>query len=256
MPSAKPLTGTCIAITRPAGQGATFARRARTLGGRAFTLPGSSLRGIDDDATRARLAAALASDVAIFTSPAAVRFARALQPLATRAAVLAPGTGTRAALARAGLPAAITPNAENSEGLLALPLLAAVRGKRIGIIGAAGGRGMLQRELAACGATLIEAHVYARHAPHLTRRHFEALLRARRTALYVPLSSSEALANLLAVLPDPARAALLAGSAVASSARIAAAARDAGFARVVQAASAHVGDCIDCIVADRAKRRT
>ena len=256
MSSAQPLSGTRIAITRPAGQGAAFARRVRALGGSAFTLPGSSLQGSVDDATRTQLATALACDVAIFTSPVAVRFARALRPLAPRATALAPGAGTRRALLRAGVRAE-TPREENSEGLLALPALKRVRGRRIGLVGAAGGRGLLQRELAARGAIIVEAHVYQRRAARLTRRHVEALLlRARRAPLYVPLSSSEALANLLAALPAPACATLRAGTAVASSARIATAARGAGFARVLQAASAHAGDLIDRIVADRASQRT
>jgi len=42
---------------------------------------------------------------------------------------------------------------------------------------------------------------------------------------------------------------LLHGTAVASSARIAAAAREAGFARVLRAESAHATDMLDAIIA-------
>ena len=64
-----------------------------------------------------------------------------------------------------------------------------------------------------------------------------ALLGNTRKPLYVLVSSAEALTNILAALPEDARHALRAGSAIASSARLATAARKAGFARVLRAAS-------------------
>ncbi|HKT41735.1 MAG TPA: uroporphyrinogen-III synthase, partial [Rhodanobacteraceae bacterium] len=99
----RPLKGTRIAITRPVGTGAAWARRVRALGGTPLLLPGSSLRAASDArAARAALRMALACDVAIFTSPAAVKFALRLDALRSRATPLAPGAGTRAALRRAG----------------------------------------------------------------------------------------------------------------------------------------------------------
>ena len=62
------------------------------------------------------------------------------------------------------------------------------------------------------------------------------------------LSSAEALANIVANLPDDALRALLHGTAVASSARLVAAARKAGFARVSPAGSAPAGDMLDAII--------
>jgi len=97
---------------------------------------------------------------------------------------------------------------------------------------------LLDRELAARGAMVVRAHVYQRLPARLDRRHAEALQRNTRKPLYVLLSSAEALANILAALPEDARHALCAGSAVVSSARLATAAREAGFARVLRAASA------------------
>lgn len=238
-PSTKlPLRGMCIAITQPVGAGRAFARRVRALGGTPLSLPGSRLlAAIDPKRARADLRAALATDIVIFTSPAAVRFARALAPLRTRARVLAPGSGTLRALQRAGIAHAIAPAREDSEGLLALPQLAAVRRLRIAIIGAPGGRGLLAAELAARGAHVSHAHVYQRVPARLDRRHVAALLHTPNAPLCMLLSSSEALANILATLPASARAHLLEGVAVASSARLAAAARTAGFGRIVCAAS-------------------
>jgi uroporphyrinogen-III synthase len=78
-------------------------------------------------------------------------------------------------------------------------------------------------------------------------------LSRNRAPLYVPLSSSEALRNLLTALPGNAKRALLGGTAIASSARLLQAARAAGFARVLRAESAHDGDLVAAIVAAHAR---
>lgn len=249
----KPLAGARVAITRPVGAGRALRARVRALGGTALPLPGSSLRALDDEpAARASLREALHRDVVMFTSPAAVRFAARLLPLSTRAAVIVPGAGTAATLRRvAGLGATIPPRAD-SEGMLKLPALQRVRGKRVGIVGAPGGRGLLESTLQERGARIVFAHVYQRVPARLGRRHATALSR-NRAPLYVPLSSSEALRNLLATLPEQARCALLAGTAIASSARLLRAARAAGFARVLRAESAHDADLVATIVAAHAR---
>jgi uroporphyrinogen-III synthase len=253
MAASQPLKGIRVAITRPAGTGAAWADRVRALGGTPLLLPGSSLRAAPDArAARMAMRDALACDVVVFTSPAAVRFARRLGGLRTAATVLAPGTGTQAALRRAGLRRAIAPAREDSEGILTLPALREVRGRRIGIVGAAGGRGLLDRELAARGGRVIHAHVYQRVPARLDRRHADALRRDARAPLYVPLSSAEALANIMAGLPDNALHILLRGTAVASSARLAAAARKAGFARVLRGQSARLQALLEAVVESRA----
>jgi uroporphyrinogen-III synthase len=142
----RPFSGIRVAITRPAGTGAAWARRVRELGGTPLLLPGASLRPASGTLVACRtLRAALACDVAIFTSPAAVRFAQRLGLPGTRAHILAPGAGTLRALARAGFAHAEAPAREDSEGILELPVLQHIGGRRIGIIGAAGGRGLLDR---------------------------------------------------------------------------------------------------------------
>lgn len=248
-----PLRGMRIAITQPVGAGRAVARRVRSIGGAPLSLPGSRLRAAaDPKAARADLRAAFTADIVIFTSPAAVRFAHALAPLRTRACVLAPGAGSVRALHRAGITQASAPSREDSEGLLALPQLAAVRGLRIAIVGAPGGRGLLAAELAARGARVMHAHVYRRTPARLDRRHAEALLHNATAPLYVLLSSSEALTNILAALPPAARARFTHGIAIASSARLAAAATQAGFAQVVRAASAHADAMLTAVVQYRA----
>lgn len=249
--SRQPLAGARVAITRPVGAGGALRARVRALGGGTLSLPGSSLRA-SNDVRPARLREALACDVLIFTSPAAVRFAARLLPLRTRAAMITPGAGTAAALRRvADLEAAIPARAD-SEGMLALPELQHVNGKRVGIVGAPGGRGLLDGTLRERGARVVNAHVYRRMPARLDRRHIGALLRAR-TALYVPLSSSEALRNLLVALPAEAKPALLAGTAIASSERLLNAAREAGFERALRADSASDADLIAAILIAHAR---
>lgn len=251
-PGPLPLAGVHVAITRPAGTGAALARLLRARGAQPLLLPGSSLRAAADAATaRAALTAALGADFAIFTSPAAVRFARALRDIHGRARILAPGSGTARALQRHGRLDVLTPDRENSEGLLAMAALHDVRNKRIGIVGAEGGRGLLERELASRGATVVHAYVYVRRAARLDHRHATALAATRDQPLYVLLSSAEALHNLLAGLPADACHLFLAASAIASSERLAGAASEAGFKRVLHAASAHAGDLLAAVIADR-----
>ncbi|MGH8211824.1 MAG: uroporphyrinogen-III synthase, partial [Rhodanobacteraceae bacterium] len=201
----------------------------------------------------ATLREVLRSDFLVFTSPAAVRFAAKLSSVPARARVIAPGAGTAAALSRVGLDEVSIPERADSEGVLALPELRRVRGKRVGIVGAPGGRGLLQRELAARGARVVVAHVYRRVPARLDRRHLESLLRGRGP-LYVPLSSVEALRNLMQILPGAARGKLLAGTAIASSARLQRVARNAGFARALRAESAHQGDLIAAIMMAHGRR--
>ncbi|WP_426661434.1 uroporphyrinogen-III synthase [Rhodanobacter aciditrophus] len=241
--SGKPLRGRVVVITRPAGTAAALARRVRGDGGVPQLLPGLSLRGAADAAAmRTQLRAALAGDLLVFASPAAVRFAAALAPLRTGATVLAVGRGTAQALRRHGVSAQV-PSRQDSEGLLQLPAATALRGKRVALIGAPGGRGVLRDQLAARGARLCELQVYRRVPPRLDRRHVAAVLALPRSAR-VLLSSAEALQNLANLLPAPALARLRAAVAVVSSARLAQAARAAGFTRIVQAESALAADLL------------
>jgi uroporphyrinogen-III synthase len=243
-PQQTALRGRVLVVTRPVGTAAALSRRVRALGGTALSLPGLALRGADDAAARrVQLRAALGDELVIFTSPAAVRHAAALARLRTRATVLAVGQGTARALRRHGVKAPLCPDQQDSEGLLAHPLLQSLRHRRVALVGAPGGRGTLRRELAARGAHLREVQVYRRVPPRLDRRHVTALQSLPRSAR-VLLSSQEALHNLCSLLPPPALARLCAATAVVSSDRLATAAGAAGFRRIVQAASALAEDML------------
>jgi uroporphyrinogen-III synthase len=165
-----------------------------------------------------------------------------LLPLRSGACALAVGQGTAAALRRHGI-VAQAPARQDSEGLLDLPVLHAVQGRGVALIGAAAGRDLLPSQLRARGACLREVWVYRRTPPHLDRRHVDALMRLPADAR-VLLSSAQALAHLQEALPAPAWQRLRNAVAVVSSGRLADAARMAGFARRQLAASAAPGDLL------------
>lgn len=237
------LQGRTVVITRPAGTAAALARQVRLRGGVPLLLPGLALRAVDDpEATRRALCEALDAELLLFTSPAAVRFAARLTALRTRADVFAVGQGTARALRRYGLHAQAPSKRQDSEGVLALPALTQLHSRRVALVGAAGGRGVLREQLAARGATLQEVHVYRRVAPRQDQRRVDALLHLPASAC-VLLSSAEALQHLQQ-LPAPAWQRLCAAIAVVSSERLADAARKAGFTRIVQASSALSADLL------------
>lgn len=231
--------------------GRALARQVRAAGGVPLLLPGLALHGrADVDVARDELSAALRDDILIFTSPTAVRCAAALAPLNTAAVVLAVGQSSARALRRHGGVTPLVPRRQDSEGLLGLPELGDLRDRRVALIGAPGGRGVLRQQLQARGAQLRQLHVYERVAPHLNQRHFDAVLKLPASAL-VLLSSAEALHHLTELLPPAARRGFCATTAVVSSERMALAARAAGFRHVVQAASALSADLLRAAVAVR-----
>ena len=238
------LHGRSVVITRPSGTAAALARRVRALGGVPILLPGMRLCRVDDEgAARDELRAALGDELVIFTSPAAVRHAAMLAPLRTAAIVLAVGQGTARALRRQGVDTVLAPDRQDSEGLLGHATLQAIDGRRVALIGAPGGRGLLRTQLAARGAGLREVHVYRRAPPRLDRRHINPMQTLPRAAL-VLWSSVEALTCLKERLPPSAWARLSAATAVVSSERLAVAASAAGFRRIVQATSALSADLL------------
>jgi uroporphyrinogen-III synthase len=222
-----------------------MSRRVRKLGGIPVSVPGLSLRATEDaSAVDADLRRALEGDVLIFTSPAAVRFAADVLPLATRATVIAVGRGTARALRTAKLADVRFPEtSQDSEGVLGLPELADVHGRRVALVGAPGGRGVLRTQLVARGAVLDEIHVYHRVAPRLDRRHIDPLLKLTRRSA-VLLSSAEALDHLHRALIAPAWRRLVQAVAVVSSERLRDVAVQVGFQRVVVAASAMPADLL------------
>ncbi|WP_425612160.1 uroporphyrinogen-III synthase [Xanthomonas indica] len=220
---------------RPQGEHAPLRRAAARCGGRVLALSPWRLRPRTDPATRAALAAALAAPRIIVSSPAAVRAAAALQPLAARPGQcwLAVGAGTARALRQHGIAEVATPARMDSDGLLALPELAAPD-VPVGLVTAPGGRGLIAAHLQARGTPLLRADVYVREPVPLRPADLARLRAAPPGVLAV--SSGEALHQLLAQLPEELAQAWRMRPVVVASARLAALAGDLGFTEVVQAA--------------------
>jgi len=236
-------TGCYVISLRPRGEHAALRRAAARRGLRVLALSPWRLVPLDDVATRKALRTALEADVVVFTSPAAVRAARALRTLRARRgqAWCAVGSGTAAALHRAGVADVEVPAHMDSEGLLALPALSDVAGVCIGLVTAPGGRDTLAPALQRRGADVRRADVYRRE-PLAPTPQAIAALRVLDAPAWLALSSGEALTHVLASLPADAAAVLRRARVVAASERLATLARAAGFAHVVRAAGPRPAD--------------
>lgn len=228
-----------VVCLRERRQQPAVARLIRAWGARPLALPGLKLTALP---AQAALDAALRTpaDIAVFTSPAAVAFAHRLRPdLAARITLAAAvGAGTALALRQAGFVVVIQPGAaaeQTSEGLLGCAELATGHGRRLLLISAPGGRGLLEPELSARGFAVQRIDVYQRGPARLDARHQRAL-DAAALPLGLLLSSAEALDNVLTQLPATSVAHLRQARVAASSERLLAHAQAMGFAEVRRAA--------------------
>lgn len=241
-----PLAGCYVISLRPVGAHAALRRAAAAQGAHVLALSPLRIETQDDAGTRRALRAALAADIVIATSPAAVRAASTLHSLRMRRGQTwcAVGAGTAAALRRAGIDEVVAPSRMDSEGMLALDALRDVRGRGIGLLTAPGGRGLIEPALRKRGAKIARAEVYRRvgiaPAPAAL-----AKLRALPATFWLALSSGEALQHALALLPADLAVKLRGANVAAASERLAQAAREAGFrGRIALAASARPRDLV------------
>lgn len=221
---------------RPRGGHDGMRRAAARQGGHLLALSPWEIQLRGDDSALQALDAALDCAAVLFTSPAAVRAAARLRPLRPRPGQhwLAVGAGGAAALRRAGIGQVLAPARMDSEGVLALPALAAPAS--VGLVTAPGGRGVIAPTLAARGAQVVRADVYQRQPLPPAARALGAL-RALQGPACVAVSSGEALELVLDTWPADAGEALRRCSVAAASARLAALARERGFARARSADS-------------------
>jgi uroporphyrinogen-III synthase len=239
---AGPLAGCGILVTRPARQAAGIATRIAALGGTPIVFPAIVILPPADPAPLARAQASLASyDVAIFVSANAAEYGVA-DPTRWPASLpaVAPGPGTAEALAAVGIGPARIPEASfDSAGMLALPELAAVRGKRIVIFRGEGGREELGEALRARGAAVDFVPCYRRARPESGAAGLHQAFREGRVDA-VTITSSEGLDNLWALGDDAMRDAWRGCPTFVPHARIADHARKLGLA-VVETAGSDAG---------------
>ncbi|WP_408003473.1 uroporphyrinogen-III synthase [Pseudothauera nasutitermitis] len=235
-----PLAGRRIAVTRPEEQAGALCEAIAARGGTALRFPVMAIEGLADPAALHAVADRLDEfDLAFFVSPNAVR--HALGAILARRAwpsgviVSTVGKGSERTLAEYGFQQVIAPDSGfDSEAVLALPAFAeqAVRGRAVLVLRGDGGRDLLGDTLRARGARVEYVTCYRRVLPKVDADTLRsAAVRGELDA--ISLTSSEGVRNLLDLLGGALPAALAGVPAFASHPRIADAACEAGFARVI-----------------------
>jgi uroporphyrinogen-III synthase len=225
------LSGLGIVVTRPARQAAGFAQRLAALGATPIVFPAIVILPPEDRGVLDRAHAELERyDFAFFVSANAAEYGA--PPAASWPAHLtafAPGPGTAEALASVGVPRIRIPETTfDSEGLLALPELASVRGKRAIVFRGDGGREQLGDTLVSRGASVDYVCCYRRTKPASGAGGLVEAMREQR-AHAVTITSSEGLDNLWEAVGDEGRGQLAAIPVFAPHPRIAARARALGL---------------------------
>ncbi|MGL6614071.1 uroporphyrinogen-III synthase [Aeromonas caviae] len=225
-------------VVRPAAQANQLVQMLRQLGHAPLccplleTRPGCDLPHLGDMLREA--------DLVIAVSMHAVHFAHhfLLQTGQTWPHIdyFAVGQASADAFAEAGIQA-LCPADPRSEGLLALPALQGVSGRRVLILRGNDGRDLIARTLASRGALVHYCATYERHYPDLDgdalTRHWQA---AGLDSLLI--TSGELLQRLLALVPGPQHPWLYDRLLVVPSPRVAEMAKGAGFTRIVIAQGA------------------
>lgn len=204
---ARPLAGAGIVVTRPARQAAGLVEQLAALGARPLVVPAIVILPPSDRSALDRAHATLDTyDIAVFVSGNAAEYgapARGAWPARVRA--FAPGPGTAAALVAVGVTDVQVPTTTfDSEGLLALPALADVRGRRVVIFRGDGGREALGDALRERGAQVDYVTCYRRAAPESGIGGLADALREGRVHAFT-ITSSEGLDNLWALFDAAAR---------------------------------------------------
>ena len=234
----KPLAGKSIVVTRPAHQAQAFARLIRDAGGRPILFPAIEIRGIDDPRPFLRIVDRLdAFDLAVFVSPNAVEWALGLisarREFPPRLRVAAVGGGSARVLERFGITNVTVPEGRSdTEALVELPELAAMRGKRVVIFRGAGGRELLGATLRERGAEVEYAECYRRGKPVLDAAPLLKIW-ARRGVDAVTATSSEGLGNFAEMIGAEGRARLTETPLFVPHPRIAEAASALAVRRVI-----------------------
>jgi uroporphyrinogen-III synthase len=226
-----PLDGTVVVVTRPERQAAPFLRMLRESGAETVAFPTLLIEPLAlDPATRASLEPDTFHWV-VYTSTNAVEQGLAQLPRPRRARLAAVGPATARALEAHGHTVHATPaTTHDSEGLLAHPELADVRGRRVLILRGVGGREFLCQTLTNRGADVVVAEVYRRVVATPDADALESLERACvRGCAVVAVTSVEVLEALLALAPEPRHATVRDANLLAPGKRVAAAARERGW---------------------------
>ena len=233
MPEPCDLAGRGVLVTRPKDQATALCRLIEVAGGRPISFPTIDIEpAADMEAARRLLDEPV--DLLFFASRNAVDYALPLCPgahLPAEPRLAAIGKATAEALAAAGRAPDLIPEGRyDSETLLTHPKLQDLRGQRVLIVRGEGGRPLLGETLRARGAEVRFAEVYRRALPAVDPARLVADWDAQ--VQLVTATSGEILDNLLQLLGEAGRGALLATPLVVVSERTRQEAQHLGFARV------------------------
>ncbi len=178
-------------------------------------------------------------DVVIFVSVNAIHYGLPILREAGQSEAplsMAVGRRTAAALYSAGL-SATAPEREDSEGLLALPQLQVMTGRRVVIVKGQGGRELIADTLRERGAEVMELSCYRRHYLPLTAAAVATDIAPRVPVVWVA-SSAGMVEHLGAQLAQSGSPELKAQPLVVPSARVGLQAAQWGWSHVLTAADA------------------
>ena len=196
------LGGLSVLVTRPEEQAAALCEAIQAAHGRPLRFPALEILGPPDKkAVRAQLADLGKVDLLIFVSANAVRYAFPQMPdnIPLNLQVAAVGSATAKVLDEYGLEPTLLPqDSMDSEGLLALPQLQDVAGRRILIVRGNGGRETLRETLEQRGATVEYVEVYRRRIPQ--RNPANLIANWAQMVEVVTVSSAQILDNLFTLL--------------------------------------------------------
>jgi uroporphyrinogen-III synthase len=234
------LGGISVLVTRPERQADGLCEAIAAAHGRPVRFPTLEILGPADTlGVRSRLATIAGDDILVFVSVNAVHYAFPLLPdqLPLDLAVAAVGSATGEALGECGLEPTLVPERMDSEGLLALPGLQAVAGRRVLLVCGNGGRDLIEQTLAERGARVERVEVYRRQRPERLAAARNLVAGWDRLVDVVTASSNAILDNLFEMV-GPAGAELVrATPLVVISERMAAFAHTRGCRHVLVAES-------------------
>ena len=247
-PLNQPLAGVRVVVTRPAKQAAIFAQRLALIGGEAIVCPAMIIAPPANPAPfRAALAQLAAYDYALFVSANAAEAVLSESvdwPPALKAIAVGPTTAD--ALILGGVPDVLVPPARyDSEGVLLLPELQRVEGKRIVLFRGEApdgttGRELMRATLLARGARVDGVTCYRRAKPTFDVAGLLEQWRAGRVDAVI-VTSAEVLDNFVGLIGDAGRRLLDATPVFVPHPRIAEHARGQGLCDVVTTAPTDAG---------------
>ena len=249
MISAVNLHGTGVLITRPRHQSENLRRRIEQDGGIAEVVPAIEIVKYGDLQRLQKLSTQLNNyDIAIFISANAVamglKWLKELDiPWPTNVLVGAIGQSTADALNNNGIGVKLIPKKYDSEGLLSLPEMEHITGKKVIIFRGRGGREHLANTLKERGALVEYAEVYERKKPALPLSR-QLNIQQRKNIDVIVTTSNEGLENLVAIADTDLLEWLLSKALVVLSARGADKAKALGFRNTIAIAPQANDDAI------------